>query len=66
MFKILLRPSTGALVLLSKNSSDLLDYYTQGFSDAFDGRKKECLEWLDDYWQENFVPDEEKMFLSLN
>lgn len=68
MFKILKKEETGAFILLNQNCPDMIDYLGQGFAPVFDEAKTKnaCIEWLKDYWSENYVPEELQIFASVN
>lgn len=63
-YSVLINESNNAILLIPTNSPDLFDYQQNGFKLQKSGSKKECQEWVSNYWEENYVPDEERIFLT--
>jgi len=57
MFTALLEPNSQAITLINSGHSDL-PYYAQGKETLSEGRKKEVLQIIEQWHEDNFVPDE--------
>jgi hypothetical protein len=63
-FIIMSNEKTGAILLIKETSSDYDSYKALGFCPIFKGTKRECIAYVDEYFDENFIPDEERIFLT--
>lgn len=57
MFTALLEPNSQAITIINSDHSDL-PYYAQGKETLYEGRKKEVLQIIEQWYEDNFVPDE--------
>lgn len=57
MFTALLEPNSQAITLINSGHSDL-PYYAKGKETLSEGRKKEVLQIIEQWHEDNFVPDE--------
>jgi len=57
MFTALLEPSSQSITLINCDNPDL-PFYQQGKETLSEGRKKEVLQIIEQWHEDNFVPDE--------
>ncbi len=63
-YYVLLNPKNEALLFIPGASPDVLDYQKQGFIIQYEGSKSKCKNWINDFWDENSVPDEARLLLT--
>lgn len=62
MKKIYINNYTKAVVIVSP--AYVADYQSSTeFTFLFEGNKKGCLEFIEKYWDDNYVVDEERIFM---
>lgn len=59
MKKVFLNNATGAIIIVSPKNA----YEYSSFIELFEGTVKECLDFIQDYWEENYIPDEKRVLL---
>lgn len=57
MFLALLDPDSSAITLVNCDNPDL-PYYQSGKETIHEGRKKDVLQKIEEWHEENFIPDE--------
>ena len=62
---ILFKEENNALAMINESSCDVLDYQMQGYELVKTGSKKECLQYIEEFWDENYIPDDSRIFLNL-
>lgn len=51
-------------LLISANAPDLWDYVNSGFIEKKEGSQADCLDWLDNYWHDNNIGEDERILLT--
>lgn len=62
-FSILSR--LGAFALVNSTLLTYVEYIAAGYTEVFAGNKRECLDWLQNHWDENEVLEEDRIFLTV-
>lgn len=64
-YYVFLSPEDGALTLVSANNPNFIDY-EERLTEIFVGSRKECVTYIEEYQDENFIPDGELLVNYLN
>lgn len=56
-FYVFLNPQNGALVLISANNADFM-FYEETHEEIKNGNRKECVEFIEQYQDDNLIPDD--------
>lgn len=64
MFTIFKNQEDGALTLINNDNPDFM-FYEERLSELFSGTKKECVDFIFEYQDENLIPDEEFIYMEI-
>lgn len=56
-FHVFLSPEDGALTLVSHQNVNFMDY-EERLTEIYKGNKRACLQFIEDYQDENLIPDD--------
>lgn len=65
MFRLLLNPDNGALCLISVANPDIFDYLIKYPTLIADGTRNHCREAAEEYFNDNFIPDEQQIYITV-
>lgn len=68
MKKLFLEIKTGVLIIINSMNPDSIDYefYPDKYKELFEGNRKEITSYLENYFEENNIPEEERIFSNIN
>lgn len=61
-FTVLHKKENDAIILLPVNDIELADYLQGGYNVEMEGTKRECLNWIEMFWDEEVIPDDQRIF----
>lgn len=64
-YSVMLKSSTGAFILIPEGHPEMYDYVQQGYVNQYSGVKRDCLKWIENYWDENLILEEEQIFATV-
>lgn len=64
-FHVFLNTSNGALVLISENNPDFM-FYEETHEDIKCGNRRDCVQFIEEYRDVNYIPDDEFNLHCLN
>jgi len=64
-FLLLKHKTEQSIVLIKDDHPELIEWIAKGFRKYDSGTRNDCLRLLEDYWDENNIVDEEKLFVEV-
>jgi len=63
-FTVLHKKENDAIVLLPVSDLELHDYLMSGYNVEAEGTKDFCVRWIDEFWAENEIEEDRRIFLN--
>lgn len=64
-FAVLIKEDSGAIALVNSNRMDYPELLLSGYCPVKEGGQSECREFIDSYFDQNNVPLENQIFLTI-
>lgn len=62
---LLINPQNGGIIMTSENHPEIPDFKTDGYIELYSGTKRECEDFMEQYWDEHCTPDENRIFMKV-
>ena len=64
MYNVLFNKENDSLILISDNNPDFR-FYADKLMQLYKGNRAKCLQFIEEYHNENFIPEEKQIFLEI-